>query len=115
MCEGARLGVRLAGAACYVSKVPCRPCFQLLCVAGITTIVSPTDLPPDLANVADQLGITHRTVPYSAPRRERTDRLAAAAVDWVEVQAMRDIRRVPDRPTRVAASLGMHGDRAAEV
>ena len=91
--ESARAGVSLLGASCYVSMDPCRHCFSLLAVAGISRIVSPRKMGVLQQQAATTLRIACSVIPDSAERRERRDARAAELIDRDQVMRRREERR----------------------
>jgi deoxycytidylate deaminase len=121
ICWCARHGVSMAGTTMYITRMPCKPCFQLLASAGVRRVVAPEEKNvlyyQQLVKSASTMNVELCPIPDTPERQQRRDTLAAAHRDSNAIALLRERRkrgRQPDSEARSAA-LSKKSNIAPEV
>ena len=92
--ECAVRGVSSRGTSVYVTRSPCKACYNLLASAGICRIISPQPLDsPDTTASASAMGIEVVVLRDTDARAKRRNHLGSSGEDMERVRALREERK----------------------
>lgn len=86
-------GVSMKGTCCYVTKAPCKACFRLLCMAGVSRIVCPQTIGETMRDTATRIGIEWVSIRDTKEEERARDAHAACFEDKERVRFMRKERK----------------------